>query len=232
MYENYYPKLWGLYGLKDSLNIKCEPDWFDNDYVGIDVGAMLVMIENYRTGLIWNAFMKNQEVKRAMRSVGFDRRQRCVHYHEAEDYVAISGDEIAVEYHPTAWSAHTLQIGPHPGNSVTYTVTVTCDGISNLLFKVRYSDDVPGNKINVYLDGVRKGSFVTDKFGIGCPGGWEYFDWDDEIINLGDVPSGVHTITLQVADDGGGTWGVNLDAFKLYAEWFQVHLPLVLRNFP
>ena len=213
MYDNYHQKLWGLYGLKDSLNIKCEPDWFDNDYIGIDVGTMLVMIENYRTGLVWNKFMRNREIKEAMRSVGFGPRPACVHYQEAEDYEMISGNGIAVEYHPTAWSTHTLQIGPYPGNFAVYSVTVTCD--STWLFKVRYSDDVPGNKVEVYLDGVKKGSFTTDKFGTGCPGGWEYFDWDDEVINLGIIAPGVHTITLRIAEDGGGTWGVNLDVFKL-----------------
>lgn len=71
MYEHYHDRLWGLFGLKDSLNVKCEPGWFDNDYIGIDVGIMLIMIENYRTGLIWNNFMRNTEIVEAMREVGF-----------------------------------------------------------------------------------------------------------------------------------------------------------------
>jgi hypothetical protein len=71
MYEHYHQRLWGLYGLKDSLNASCEPNWFDNDYIGIDVGAMLVMIENYRSNLGWNAFMKNPEIGKAMTDVGF-----------------------------------------------------------------------------------------------------------------------------------------------------------------
>jgi len=232
MYDRYHPKLWGLYGLKDSLNVKCEPDWFDNDYIGIDVGAMLVMIENYRTGLIWNTFMKNREVKEAMRSVGFDRRPLCAYYQEAEGYKAISGNGIAVEYHPTAWGTHTLQIGSDPGNSATYEITVTCNSSNPWFFQARYSDDVPGNKIDVYLDGVKKGGFGTDKFGAGCPGGWEYFGWDDETVDLGMVAPGVHTITLQIAENGGGTWGVNLDVFKLYTERLRVYLPMVLRSSP
>jgi len=71
MYENYHDRLWGLFGLKDSLNVVCEPDWFDNDYVGISVGAILLMIENYRSNLIWNTFMQNQEITHAMDLVGF-----------------------------------------------------------------------------------------------------------------------------------------------------------------
>lgn len=72
MYEHYHDRLWGLFGLKDSLNvIKCKSNWLDNDYIGIDVGILLIMIENYRTGLIWNNFMRNTEIVEAMREVGF-----------------------------------------------------------------------------------------------------------------------------------------------------------------
>jgi hypothetical protein len=230
MDENYHQNLWGLYGLKDSLNAKCEPDWFDNDYVGIDVGAMLLMIENYRSHLIWDTFMKNGEIMQAMGEVGFARKPLCLYYHEAEDYDVISGTSILTEEHETAWNTKTLQIGSTAGNLAIYRITPTCASNIAMAFGVRYSDDVAGNKIDVYLDGTKKGSFSTDEFCTACPGntGWEYFDWDDERINLGVVTSGAHTLTLQVAEDGGGSWGVNLDAFKLYT--VGVYLPVVLRQ--
>jgi hypothetical protein len=79
MYEHYHDRLWGLFGLKDSLNVKCEPGWFDNDYVGIDVGIMLIMIENHRSGLIWNVFMRNGEIVEAMREVGFVPDPTCIY---------------------------------------------------------------------------------------------------------------------------------------------------------
>ena len=216
MYEHYHQKLWGLYGLKDSLNVACEPDWFDNDHIGIDVGATLIMIENYRSNLIWDTFMQNQEITEAMEAVGFvpddTKKPSYLYYWEAEAYNSISGDSIAVEYHSTAWNQETLQIGPDPGNSAVYTVHVDYDGSSSMLFEARYSDGVAGNVIDVYLDGGKKGSFTTDEFG-----GWDDFEWDDERVNLGIVTSGVHTITLRVAEGGGGSWGVNLDVFRLYS---------------
>lgn len=86
----------------------------------------------------------------------------------------------------------------------------------------------PGNRLEVYLYGAWKGSFRTDKFGAACSG-WEHYDWDAETVDLGVVAPGVHTLTLQVAADGGGTWGVNLDVFKLYAR-LPVYLPPVLRR--
>lgn len=186
------------------------------------------MIENYRSGLVWDLFMRNEEIRAAMDKVGFAGRYACVQYHEAEDYETLSGEGIAVEHHPTAWGTRTLQIGPRPGNAAAYRVTVPCAGPTRLRFKVRYADDVPGNRLEVYLDGAWKGSFRTDKFGAACSG-WEHYDWDAETVDLGVVAPGVHTLTLQVAADGGGTWGVNLDVFKLYAR-LPVYLPLVLRR--
>lgn len=70
MYVSYHDRLWGLFGLKDSLNARCNPVWIDNDYIGIDVGIMVAMIENYRSKLIWNTFMRNPEVPRAMNKAG------------------------------------------------------------------------------------------------------------------------------------------------------------------
>ncbi len=74
--NNYYynfSHLWGLYGFRDSYNlgnsINSSDDWFAHDYVGIDEGPMLLMIENYRTGMIWNTFMKNNYVKYSADSV-------------------------------------------------------------------------------------------------------------------------------------------------------------------
>jgi hypothetical protein len=112
MYGHYHQRLWGLYGLKDSLNAACEPDWFDNDYIGIDVGATLIMIENYRSNLIWDTIMQNQEITQAMEAVGFvpddTKEPSYLYYWEAEAYDSISGDNIAVEYHSTAWNQETL----------------------------------------------------------------------------------------------------------------------------
>jgi hypothetical protein len=145
-YERFHPRLWGLYGLKDALNAQCDPAWIDNDYVGIDVGAMVLMIENYRSGLVWDTFMENQEIAAAMAAVGFvkdeAREPPYLFYREAEAYASTTGGGIAREDHATAWSGKTLQIGTEAGNSAVYTVPV--DSGDSMLFGVRYSDDVAG----------------------------------------------------------------------------------------
>lgn len=62
-------KLWGDYGFKDAFNLT--NIWFADAYLAIDQGPMIVMIENYRTGLLWKLFMSCPEVKTGMKSIGF-----------------------------------------------------------------------------------------------------------------------------------------------------------------
>jgi hypothetical protein len=62
-------KIWGQYGFVDAFNLTNV--WFDNDYLAIDQGPQIVMIENYRTGLLWNLFMSCPEVKTGMTNLGF-----------------------------------------------------------------------------------------------------------------------------------------------------------------
>jgi hypothetical protein len=62
-------KLWGQYGFYDAF--KLQQPWFANSYLAIDQGPIIVMIENYRTGLLWNLFMSCSEVKTGMKALGF-----------------------------------------------------------------------------------------------------------------------------------------------------------------
>jgi hypothetical protein len=55
MYDKYGDKgLWDKYGFKDAFNPTV--DWFDSDYLGLDVGPIVIMIENYKTGLSLGVF--------------------------------------------------------------------------------------------------------------------------------------------------------------------------------
>ena len=62
-------KLWGPYGFYDAFNIS--QAWTANSYLAIDQGPIVVMIENYRTGLLWNLFMSAPEVQAAKTKLGF-----------------------------------------------------------------------------------------------------------------------------------------------------------------
>jgi hypothetical protein len=62
-------KLYGGTGFHDAFNPKA--NWFDNQSIAIDQGPIIVMIENYRTGLIWNLFMQIPEIKTALSKMSF-----------------------------------------------------------------------------------------------------------------------------------------------------------------
>ncbi|RZK67272.1 MAG: DUF3131 domain-containing protein [Pedobacter sp.] len=62
-------KTWGEYGFYDAFSLKDQ--WFASSTLAIDQGPIVVMIENYRTKLIWNLFMSAPEVKAGMKSLGF-----------------------------------------------------------------------------------------------------------------------------------------------------------------
>jgi len=62
-------KLWGTYGFKDAFSLR--QNWFADSYLAIDQGPIVVMIENYRTGLLWNLFMSNTDVQAGLTKLGF-----------------------------------------------------------------------------------------------------------------------------------------------------------------
>ncbi|MEO7802094.1 MAG: glucoamylase family protein [Ginsengibacter sp.] len=62
-------KLWKEYGFIDAFNL--QKLWFADSFLAIDQGPMIVMIENYRSKLLWNLFMSCPEIKRGLKSLQF-----------------------------------------------------------------------------------------------------------------------------------------------------------------
>lgn len=62
-------KLWGDYGFHDAFDV--HKSWWADSYIAIDQGPEIVMIENYRTGLLWNLFMGAPEVHTGLTKLGF-----------------------------------------------------------------------------------------------------------------------------------------------------------------
>ncbi len=69
-FEDKNELLWGPAGFYDAFSLEGD-DWVADKYLAIDQGPMVVMIENYRTGLIWNLFMNAPEVKAGLDKLGF-----------------------------------------------------------------------------------------------------------------------------------------------------------------
>jgi hypothetical protein len=63
-YYNLGDKLWGIYGFRDAFNLT--QNWYANIFMGLDQSPIVVMIENYRTGLIWKLFMSNKEIQQML----------------------------------------------------------------------------------------------------------------------------------------------------------------------
>ncbi len=68
-YRDLGAKTWGIYGFHDGFNET--QNWFDENYMALNQAPIVVMIENYRTGLVWRKFMANPEIAPALEAIGF-----------------------------------------------------------------------------------------------------------------------------------------------------------------
>jgi len=62
-------RLWTNFGFVDAFNVTA--GWYASSHIAIDQGPIIVMIENYRTGLLWDIFMSIPEVQKGLRKLGF-----------------------------------------------------------------------------------------------------------------------------------------------------------------
>jgi len=82
--EKYGDNLFTNYGFVDSYNptfqlpitphhghVVAGVGWFDTDYLGIDQGPIIAMIENYRSDLIWRTMRKNPYIVAGLKRAGF-----------------------------------------------------------------------------------------------------------------------------------------------------------------
>jgi hypothetical protein len=68
-YNDMKDKLWGPYGFYDAFSET--ENWYPQKYLAIDQGPQVVMIENYRSGLLWKLFMSCPEVNAGLKKLGF-----------------------------------------------------------------------------------------------------------------------------------------------------------------
>ncbi|WP_423819770.1 glucoamylase family protein [Salinimicrobium sp. TIG7-5_MAKvit] len=69
-YEDQHELLWGPAGFYDAYSLEGE-DWVAPYYLAIDQGPQVVMIENYRSGLIWDLFMQAPEIQEGLKKLDF-----------------------------------------------------------------------------------------------------------------------------------------------------------------
>ena len=63
-------KIWSEYGFVDAFNES--KGWYAKSHLAIDQGPIVVMIENYRSGLLWDLFMSCPEIKSGLLKLGFN----------------------------------------------------------------------------------------------------------------------------------------------------------------
>ena len=68
-YNDMNDKLWGAYGFYDAFSETA--NWYPKKYLAIDQGPIVVMLENYRSGLLWKLFMSCPEIQNGLRKLGF-----------------------------------------------------------------------------------------------------------------------------------------------------------------
>jgi len=62
-------RLFGKHGFRDAFTLGRK--WFADSYIAIDQGPIVIMIENHRTGLLWNAFMQDEQIQAGLTKLGF-----------------------------------------------------------------------------------------------------------------------------------------------------------------
>ena len=88
MYARYGRTIYGRYGFLDSFNPTLSgtrpplkaghmtaDGWVDGEWLGIDQGPILMMIENLRSGLVWSTLQRNPHIRRGLQRAGFTAAQ-------------------------------------------------------------------------------------------------------------------------------------------------------------
>jgi hypothetical protein len=68
-YDKLEANLWGKYGFANAFNI--DRNWFDRDVIGIDLGMVLLAIENHQSGLVWGLTNGFNSTATAYHAAGF-----------------------------------------------------------------------------------------------------------------------------------------------------------------
>jgi hypothetical protein len=63
-------KIWSEYGFVDGFSES--HNWYAKSHLAIDQGPIVVMIENYRTGLLWKLFMQIPDIQNGLNKLGFE----------------------------------------------------------------------------------------------------------------------------------------------------------------
>ena len=72
-YDTLGDKIWSKYGFVDAFNLS--QNWYAQSHLAIDQGPIIVMIENYRSGLLWKLFMRSPEIQAGLKKLNIQFQQ-------------------------------------------------------------------------------------------------------------------------------------------------------------
>lgn len=85
IHDRYGKQVYSTYGFRDAFNLSFHDSdvemrtgrvipgfgWVDSEYLGIDQGPILLMLENYRSGFVWEVMRRNPYIRRGLQRAGF-----------------------------------------------------------------------------------------------------------------------------------------------------------------
>ncbi|HZK06935.1 MAG TPA: glucoamylase family protein [Bacteroidales bacterium] len=146
-------KIWGNMGFMDAYNV--EANWYANSYLGIDQGTTIDMIENHRSGLLWNNFMANPEIQPALDAIGFVYDPQSIFEPGAGTIALTSSPVPATDYLTVSFTLDkpqqvTIELQSVTGQRVLSPIATgkLSQGVQSLLIDIR---QVPSGVYLLYL---------------------------------------------------------------------------------
>ncbi len=140
--------LFGPYGPYDAFND--DLSWVKKAYIGIDQGPIVIMIENHRTGLLWNSFMVDADVRAGLTRLGFQTTSVSPVPYRPDDIKVYPNPGAGLVYvNPADFGQPvTLKVFASDGHllmtedisDADSEITVDCSGLDNGLYIIQLTD--------------------------------------------------------------------------------------------
>ncbi len=163
-YYEYGANLWGQYGFKDAFNLT--QNWYAGSYLAIDEGPIIIMIENYRSQLIWNNFMANPEIQPMLDSIGFvpdftdvkNENEIPAEYTLANNYPNPFNPETTIEYKVPQQGFVTIKVYDILGKKIS---TLVNEEKNPGIYKIRFSGENLSSGIYFYVMTANGKNFIN-----------------------------------------------------------------------
>ncbi|WP_346855717.1 glucoamylase family protein [uncultured Draconibacterium sp.] len=143
-------ELFGKYGPYDAFNDS--RNWVKESYIGIDQGPIVIMIENYRTGLLWKNVMKDADVQAGLDKLGFqyevitetkeieNRTDFVMYPNPASDKLSIKLNTIGTAGEIKFYAVHGALVKVVQVNNSSSRVNIDCSDLTNGVYVVQMED--------------------------------------------------------------------------------------------